>query len=205
METLGLASTREREDNFFQRLFWPTIRNQYDVDLTSRRGFWLAFVVGLLSGVVMLVQHQPWLAIFTVAVFLLGAAGIRQLSFAAAVLVFALYFTGVVIQWVAAFMGLAHTGNPFVTMVCLGLLLSCIRATALSRQFAAHGDVEFPEGQRSPGMLDRIVDGLPPAVWPKTRVVFFVLSGLYLVLTIAGAAVLLTHPQVAATSLESNR
>jgi len=117
METRGLSSAREREDNLFRRLFWPTVRNQYDVDLIGRRGFWLALVVGLLSSVVTLIQGQPLIALFTLVVFLLGAAGIRERSLPASVLIFAIYFIGVSIQWISAFVLGRPAGSPFVSLI----------------------------------------------------------------------------------------
>ncbi len=191
MDTLNLGGRVEQDDNFFQRLFWPTVRNQYDVDLTARRGFWVAFAVGVLSAAVLVLQAHPLLAMFTLLVFLLGASGVRLRSLPAAILVFALYFTGIAIQWTAALLGRAHVGNPVVTLVCLALLLSCVRAAIRSRQFVTCGDTEFPASGSS--AMDAVADRFPRAVWPRTRVLFFVLAGLYLVLIMAGAVAFLTH------------
>ncbi len=144
MQTLGVSRPEEREDNFFQRLFWPTVRNQYDVDLVGRRGFWLAFAVGVLSGAVNLASGSWVVALLTASVFLLGAAGIRERSTPASAAVFTLYFLGVVCQWILEIFGKAHAANPFISLVCMALLLSCVRATALSKDFTAAGDTEFP-------------------------------------------------------------
>ena len=60
METLGLSSPQQREDNF-QRLFWPIVHNSDDADLIGRRGFWVAFAAGMLSAIVLGVSGHPLL------------------------------------------------------------------------------------------------------------------------------------------------
>ena len=189
MQTLGVSRPEEREDNLFQRLFWPTVRNQYDVDVVGRRGFWLAFAVGALSGIILLASGSWFIALLTASVFLLGAAGIRERSTPASATIFTLYFLGVVFQWILTIRGRAHPANPLVSLVCIALLLSCVRATALSKDFAARGDTEFPSSTND-GVLQKVSNSFPKAVWPKLRIVFFVLAGCLLALDILGAAVL---------------
>lgn len=202
METLGLASPREREDNFFQRLFWPSVRNQYDVDLIGRRGFWLAFAVGLISAVALLVQGQLIASLITLVVFSLGAAGIRERSVAASVLVFTLYFLGIVVQWIAAALRLLHTGNPLLSLLCIALLLSSVRATLLSRQFADEGDQEFPSAVDA-GLIDTLVNRFPHAVWPKAKIPFVVLASLYLLFSVVGSSMLLAKGLSARHALQA--
>ena len=74
----------------------------------------------------------------------------------------------------------------------MALLLSCVRATLLSRRFREAGDLEFPE-RDGDGVLNRIVNRVPAAVWPRARIVFFVCAGLLLLLTVLGEVAILAN------------
>src|ERR1700722_508789 len=171
MQTLGLSSKPQPADNLLKRLFWPSIENQYDVDLLGQQGFWVCTIVAVVSLIVMIVLGTPLTGIFTAIVLFLGGCGVRQRSLAAAAMVFTLYL----INWVGGIV-IGSVGNPLVPLVILMLLFANVRATVMSRRWMAQSvgsvDQEFPERSMQT-MTDRFANKLPAAVWPKSRYVFF--------------------------------
>ncbi len=188
METLGLSSAKSQEDGLFRRLVWPTITNQYDVDLIGRRGFWLALAVGIVSCIGVSVQGNWLIGLLVLVVFVLGAAGIRERSVAASALILAIYALGIVGSWGMALLGYGNTGNPFVGIVLLMLLCANLRATILSQRWLALGvDSEFPEREDGAAM-NAVVNRFPRTCWPWGRYIFFVLAPIYILLTLVGFA-----------------
>src|SRR6266403_976750 len=49
MQNLGLSESTPKTESRLKTLFWPTIRNEFDLDYITRQGFWICVVVGLLS------------------------------------------------------------------------------------------------------------------------------------------------------------
>jgi len=188
METLGLSSTPQKSDNIFQRLFWPTIHNQYDVDLLGQQGFWVCVVIGVLSGVLLLVTGQLLTGLITAFVFLAGACGVRQRSVLAAALVFTLYLMNIV-----ASLALGTAGNPVIGLVCLMLLAANIRASVVSTRWLTSAtpdaDVELPE-RSTETITDKLANQLPVALWPKVKFIFFPAAAILIVLTLLGAIML---------------
>jgi len=188
METLGLSSTPQKSDNIFQRLFWPTIHNQYDVDLLGQQGFWVCVVIGVLSGFLLLVTGQLLTGLITAFVFLAGACGVRQRSVLAAALVFTLYLMNIV-----ASLALGTAGNPVIGLVCLMLLAANIRASVVSTRWLTSAtpdaDVELPE-RSTETITDKLANQLPVALWPKVKFIFFPAAAILIVLTLLGAIML---------------
>jgi hypothetical protein len=189
METLGLSSPSQPSDNIFKRLFWPSVQNQYDVDLLGYQGFWVCLIIGLLSCVLQVIAGHYLAGPFTAILYILGGFGVRERSPAAAVLIFLLYvldaFGSILI------LGGAALGNPFVKIVVVMLLLANIRATILSEKW--RGD-ELPERSITT-LTDKVANQLPPILWPKLRWVFFVLAPLTLMLSMAGLGMIYVQQQ----------
>ncbi|WP_433972736.1 hypothetical protein [Tunturiibacter lichenicola] len=188
MQTLGLSSQPQPADNIFKRLFWPAIESQYDVDLLGQQGFWVCTIVAVMSLVLMIILGTPIIGVFTTLVFFLGGCGVRQRSVAAAVLVFSLYL----INFIGG-IAIGSFGNPLIQGVVLMLLFANVRATVLSRRWAAklvdQIDNEFPE-RSAETIGDKFSNKLPAALWPKSRYVFFPTAGILLLLTITGVVVM---------------
>ena len=199
MQTLGLSGKGEHEDNFFQRLFWPTVHNSNDADLISRRGFWVALVVGTASGLLLLASGHPILALLVVLVYLLGGVGIRQQSIAACVLIPSLYALGLLTQWIGIVRGLMSFSNPLLGLVGLALLLATVRATALTRKWAAQDTNETPESIDT-GFVDAIVNRMPRRTWPAGKHVFYVLTAIYGALSLFSCYSILVSPGIAAVT-----
>jgi hypothetical protein len=182
METLGLSSTPQKSDNFFQRLFWPTIQNQYDVDLLGQQGFWVCVVIGVHF---LVVTGQFVVGLLTALVFLAGACGVRQRSFLAASLIFTLYLINIVASFV-----IGTAGNPLIPLVCLMLLAANIRASVVSNKWMRTADMEADTGlpeRMTETLGEKLSNQLPVAVWPRVKYVFYPLSVIMILLTVMGA------------------
>ena len=194
METLGLSSTSpQKSDNIFQRLFWPTIHNQYDVDLIGQQGFWVCAVIGLLSGIVLLVTGQFLVGLFTSFIYLAGACGVRQRNVLAASLIFTLYLINIVASFV---MGAA--GNPLLPAVCLMLLAANIRASIVSSKWmnaaALESDTDLPD-RTIETLGDQLSNQFPVTIWPRVKYIFYPLAVIMILLTIAGSFVVAKQRQ----------
>jgi hypothetical protein len=193
MQTLGLASASQPTDGLFKRLFWPTIENQYDVDLVGQQGFWICFIIAVISAVMLIATGQPLIGLLVGITYFLAGIGVRERSIAAAVLIFACYFLDRLSSVELMILGSTGVGNPFVVSVATLLLFSNVRATILSRKWRAPetpADIgELPERTNST-FFDKLANSMPPAVWPKSRFVFYPLAGLLLLLTVLGMVAL---------------
>jgi hypothetical protein len=186
METLGLSSPRQKEDNFFQRLFWPTIHNQYDVDLLGAQGFWIAAAVGLVSGIVLTISGQLLIGLVVAFVFIAGACGVRERSIAASILIFVLYLLDVMSRYILT---PTQAGSPVVAFIAIMLLLANVRATIISetwfRAAEGQGDHDLPERITS-SFSDKLVNQAPIVIWPKIKYPFFVIAVILIFLTATG-------------------
>ena len=122
----------------------------------------------------------------------MGAAGIRERSLAAAVLLLSMYVVNTGILWIGMLLRAFPVRNPLIGLVGVALLMSCVRATLLSRQFASSGDLDFPD-RGGESLVDRVADRMPPVVWPRVRVPFFILAAVLLSLTLIGNVTYLTR------------
>jgi hypothetical protein len=176
-----------------KRLFWPTIENQYDVDLVGQQGFWVCVVVGLMSLIALVVTGQPVIGALVAVTFLLGGMGVRERSIAAAVMVFLCYLLDKI--------GSLETGNPggmgVVGLIGLMLLLANVRGTILSRRWKTPetpAEVsELPE-RPTESVTDKLSNVLPAKIWPVGRWIFFPMAGIVLALSLLGVLILpFTH------------
>ena len=153
----------------------------------------------MLSGLVLTVQGSWLVGLLALLTFCLGAAGIRQRSIAASVLVLAMYSLGIVGGWILAMLGKARPGNPLLSIVLIMLLSSNLRAVILSKQWLEQGtDTEFPERTDGP-FTDAVVNRYPALSWPSGRYVFFALAPVYILLSLLGLLAIAKATQQRAT------
>ena len=187
MGYLGLDETPVKDDNMFQRLFWPS-DHAGETDQLGQQGFWVCWAVAVVSFVVLMVQGHWLLAPFTLLVYGLGGIGIREHSQPAAMLV-------AIIYWMNQLAGLAMGRFPgFLGLAGGVLLIANIRGTYIAAKWAAKGDAEvFPE-RANESFKDRFVDQMPTVVWPRVKIPFFVLASLYAALAVLGIVMLVMRP-----------
>lgn len=194
MQTLDLSGERKERDGRFKSLFWPTVENAWDVDYLGQQGFWICVVIAFLSSVLLVIiaLAAPTLAarvavlIMTGAiffVFVVGGMGVRESSWPAAAAIFVLY---VVNQ-------LGSGRPPGIVPIIIGaVLLSNLRATFLASRWNAPAEGEDRPTRFNETFRDKLVDQLPPRLWPVLRIPFFVIATLlFLFLCYVGATKLL--------------
>jgi hypothetical protein len=186
MSMLGLTGETEKDDNLFKRLFWPS-NHPNDVDTLGQQGFWICLVVGLISGVILLLTGHPLIALLTMVFMWLGGIGVREHSLAAAIFVAGAYVLNILVSLFA--------GVPpgALDIIISGLLLANIRGTYIAAAWQKKGALEdFPE-RLNTTFFDWLVDQLPAKLWPAGRFVFYVVGVLYVLLLVLGSFGLLMH------------
>lgn len=173
MQSLGLSDSTPQSQGVLKSLFWPTIRNDYDVDYLTRQGFWLCMIVAGLTLLSALVAGNVKLIALDVAFYAICGIGIRVCSRTAAVCAFLAYFlTGVVLVKLTG-----AGGFGIIRVICLGLLLSNMRATFLAAGWVV-SRTEPPPLPMSQTTLERFADVMPRKVWPIGQYFFYVLAAL---------------------------
>jgi hypothetical protein len=186
MGYLGLSGPAEKQDNLVRRIFWPG-DSAADVDMLGQRGFWICALVGTVSFGVFLANGHWVLAVLTLLFFWLGGVGVREHSTSAAVLVAGVFLLNQAASLMAGiFPGVIAIGSTV-------LLLTNIRGTQIAARWAKRGDQDlFPE-RMGDTWRDKLVDQMPARVWPKARVVFFSIAGIYILLAVLGTVALARH------------
>lgn len=174
METLGLSPSTPKPENRLKNLFWPTIRNEVDVDHIGRQGFWICLVVSLFTMAINVVLGARLVGLFELAFFLLGGIGVRQRSRIAAIAVFSAY-----LLMTLEGMRITHQGPGVIGIIFLALLLANVRGTWLSAQ-RRNEATDPPPIPLSETLSDKLTDQLPIYVWPLGQWVFCVLAVLQL-------------------------
>jgi len=183
MQTLGISDSTPRTESRWRALFWPTIRSEGDLDYVSRQGFWICFVVAVVSLIFGAFTGVFFASLFDVLFFFLAGVGIRQQSRIAGIAAFVAYFlTGVMLQ--------KDTGSGFnITRITfLALLFANVRGNWLSARWRRERELQPPPLPLSQTWGDKLADQLPIFLWPKVRIVFYVLAALELILLLVGIA-----------------
>ena len=194
MQTLGLSGETKRSDGRLKSIFWPTVENAWDVDYLGQQGFWICAFIAIFQLAVALLSGNIVIAIsgiVTAIVFFLGGMGVREGSWPAAAMVFAIYLTGILFS--------LASGQPpnALTIIAAAVLLSNVRAAFLASEWRPLTEDEDRPMRFSDSFSDKLVDQLPPKAWPILKAVFFSLAALLLLLGLLGLiGVLLAHSGV---------
>jgi len=187
MGFLELDGNPVKDDNMFQRLFWPS-DHAGEADYLGKQGFWVCMIVALIGSLGSAYRGHPFIAMLLFIFYALGGIGVREHSVAAAVLVAADY-------WIENIFAISQGHFPGILSIAAGvMLLANIRGTYIAAKWARTGDPEaFPErGHQT--VSERFADQMPPYVWPKARIPFYAVAGVYMMMTIVGVFVLATRP-----------
>jgi hypothetical protein len=194
METLNLSGNEKKSDGRLKSLFWPSVENAWDVDYLGQQGFWICLAISILSFVFIAITAlelaNPSAASMTIAigavvsfVYLVGGMGVRQASWPAALVVFVLYVTD---QISAGRIGL-------LSVIIAGVLLSNVRATLLASRWKPAGEDEDRPMRFNETFRDKLVDQLPPRVWPILKYPFYALACVVMGLVVIGAVLQPKH------------
>jgi len=181
MQTLGLSDSTPRSESRLKSLFWPTIRNEVDLDTVTTQGFWICWLVGLIGLAMSIVGGFSSLffglaGAFESVFYLLAGIGVRMRSRVAAVSAFAAYLlSGIVLQ------KYTHNGFGLPRILFLALLLANVRGIQQSASWPKPEPGDAPV-RLDETLRDKLVDQLPAFLWPKARILFYVLATVELLL-----------------------
>jgi hypothetical protein len=170
VQTLGLSESTPRTESRLKSLFWPTIKNQWDLDYVTNQGFWICVLVGSITFAFGLIATGGIFGLVDFAFYLLAGCGVRRRSRAAALIAFFIYaFSGLALQ--------IRTGQGFGIMwlIFVAILLANVRGIWLS---AAWPESTLPGSMT---LLDRVSDQLPAILWPRMAWLFYILAALEVV------------------------
>ncbi len=183
MQTLGISDSTTRSESRLKSLFWPSIESGFDVDYLAVQGYWVCTFVAALSFVVLFATRQPILAAVVFLFLYLGGVGVREHSRFAATIVFAYY----VIDTLASLKSLvASPGGIVLRVIITALLLSNLRATWIAAHWQSGSDEATQPLRLSDTWIDKFANKWPTWLWPKVRVVYYILSTGLLLLTCLG-------------------
>lgn len=186
MQTLGLSSETKRSDGRLKSIFWPSVENAWDVNYLGQQGFLICIAIGIFQFIgTAVVGTTMFVVIGLVAffIFFLGGIGVREASWPAAALIFAIYVSGIV--------DVFSKGHPpgVLAIIGAGILLSNVRAAFLASEWRPAAEGEDRPTRFNETFSDKLVDQMPPKMWPFLKVPFFIVASLYLLLILAGFAV----------------
>jgi hypothetical protein len=176
METLGLSGSVERSDGRLKSLFWPSIQNGADVDYLGAQGYWVCTAVAILSFVFLTINGQPITGVAILLFYYVGGAGVRERSRYAALVVFVMYLLDTLLM------------PGVVRIILCALLLSNLRATWIAATWRPESEEATLPPRLSETLADKVADQLPPWLWPKVRIAYYIYSSGFLLLVIFGLA-----------------
>jgi hypothetical protein len=186
MGYLGLSGDRIKEDNLFQRLFWPS-DHLGEVDSLGQQGFWVCILVATMSFIFVTVQGHWLIALLAFVFFVLGGIGIREHSTPTALIIAIAYVT----DQMASFLVGRFPG--FLSLIAMVLLIANIRGTWIAARWVKQGDPDLLPERMNETWRDRLVDQMPQKVWPKTKAIFYCISFVYLTLLALGIISIAHH------------
>jgi len=187
MQTLGLSDSDPRGEGRLKSLFWPSIQSGADVDYLGAQGYWVCAFVGVSSFLFALLQGQPILATTLLLFFYFGGVGVRERDLFAAVIVFVFYLADALIS-VIFLVFATPWGMIVVRAIITALLFSNLRATWLASNWQPDSEQAALPPRLGETWSDKFADLWPAIIWPKVRIVYYVFSGLFLLLVVIGLA-----------------
>lgn len=189
MQTLGLADSTPRSEGRLKSLFWPSVQNAWDVDYLGQQGFWICFVVAVMSLGGGLIGGHLILGSLTGLFFFLSGVGIRERSVMAGAAAFFYYTLDFAVSII-----MLMPGNPMIrTVICI-LLFSNLRGTWIASRWK-QPDASSPPDEMpmrfNDTWRDKLVDQMPARLWPKVRFVYYAFAVVFLALTLVGVSVYL--------------
>jgi hypothetical protein len=196
METLNLSGESRKSDGRLKSLLWPTVDNAWDVDYLGQQGFWICLIIATINAVFLTTtafETQSPTGRLTVLIlagvfffaFVVGGMGVRESSWPAAAMIFILY---VVNQ-------LGSGRAPGILSIIIGaVLLSNVRATFLASRWKPIAEGEDRPTRFNETFRDKLVDQLPPRLWPILRIPFFIASFLLVLFLLYVSAIMWLRP-----------
>ena len=185
MQTLGLSDSTPRSESRLKSLFWPSIQSGADVDYLAVQSFWVCTIVGIMSFASLAVfANQPVTGLMVLLLFHFGGIGVREHNpFAAAIML--VYY---LLDFLASFLFslLNSPGISVIKVIIIALLFSNLRATWIAGNWKTDSEEAALPPRFAETFFDKFADKWPAFIWPKVKVIYYIFSFGYLVLTVAG-------------------
>ena len=181
MQTLGLSDSTPRTESRLKSLFWPSIQTASDLDYLGAQGYWVCAGVATISFVVLVISDHVMVGVLVFLFYYLGGVGVRERNRYAAAAVLLGYVGDMVLS-----------GPGTVRILLTALLLSNLRATWIASRWKPESEEAVLPPRFAETWSDKFADQLPTWLWPKVKVLYYVLSVCYLALALIGI-ITLTH------------
>ena len=183
MQTLGISEATPRSESRLKSLFWPSIQSGADVDYLAVQGYWVCFIVGILSLGFLFMARQPVTGVIVFLLLYLGGMGVGEHSRFAAMIVLIYYC----LDTIAAVAVMMASPSALVTRTIItALLLSNLRATWIASNWQAGSEEAALPPRMDETFRDKFVDQWPALVWPKLRIVYYIFSVVFALLSAVG-------------------
>ena len=179
VETLNLSGSSTRTESRLKSLFWPEIENGSDVDYLGAQGYWVCTLVAVVSVVFLAVAGKPITGVVALIVYYLGGVGVRERSRYASIVVFTVYLLDTFIS------------PGVVRILFAALLLSNLRATWIASGWKPDSEESFLPPRLNESWTDKFRDTFPAWLWPKIRIVYYIFSAGFLILSMFGIVMML--------------
>lgn len=187
METLGLSGPPVSNENIFKRIFWPS-SDSVDADMLGQQGFWICLIIAVVDLAPQLFRGEILAGVFFASVYLLGGIGVREHDILAAIgvsLVYLVQVIGVVVMM--------RRPPGLLDLFIVVLLVTNIRGCWIASKWVKAGDPNLLPARMNATWRDRLVDQMPAKVWPRVRVIFYIIAALTLFLTVWGVIAAVLH------------
>jgi hypothetical protein len=128
-----------------------------------------------LSAALLTFAGRPIIGAVVFLFYFVGGVGVRERSSSAAAVVLLMYILDAVV-----------TGRSIVRVLFAALLFSNLRATWIASSWKPDSDAAILPPRCADTWSDKFADKLPPFLWPKMRILYYVFSVGLLVVSIAG-------------------
>jgi len=183
MQTLGISESTPRTESRLKSLFWPSIETGADVDYLAVQGYWVCTIVALISLPILIATGQLVSGIIAFLLYYLAGIGVREHSRFAATIVFIVYALDTIGSLRVL---IASPAGVVLRIVITALLLSNLRATWIAGNWRVGSEEATLPPRLSETWRDRFADQWPAWLWPKVRLLYYILSILYVLLAAAG-------------------
>jgi hypothetical protein len=152
------------------------------VDYLGAPDYWVCVLVAVFSLAISAVTGHAIVGVFMFLFYYLGGVGVCERSRYAAALVLVMY----VADLVAA-------GPSVIRVAIVGLLLSNFRATWIASRWKPESDEANLPPRLDETWSDKFADKLPMWLWPKVRILFYVLSACLFAVAAIGLTMMVLH------------
>ena len=181
MQTLGLAESTPRSESRLKSLFWPSIQSGADVDYLGAQGYWLCTAFAIIGFVFSAATGNVIAGVLSFLLYYLSGVGIRERSRYAAAIAFAFS------------LGELLTSPSVLKVVFAALLLSNLRAAWIASSWKPESEEAALPPRLGETLADKFADRLPSWLWPKVRIVYYILSACFAALFIIGLAMTISR------------